>query len=269
MESWPLTAVIPHKGIAAGCSWATVWVQVYSIPPLRVWQDHHPIVELGLFIDDFMGATTAEQEHQVVGRLTSSATELRLAIEEGLECQVAGHKSTLLASSDRLLHKLRIAFGRFAGSAQRSASNLGVDFFLGRRRACRTSSVALRARHGKFLKRFRRLHALKRQGYDMRQMFVTGLQQFSTYGAEVVGFDHKQLQKARAAYLQLVGSPARSSSSALALAVLGDPLWRQALGPALTWATISWKAATSPAYQGYIDVPRLGQLAAPVISSFT
>ena len=67
----------PHKGIAAGCSWATTWVQVYSIPPLRIWQEHHPRVELGLFIDDFMGATTAAQEHQVVGRLTASATELR------------------------------------------------------------------------------------------------------------------------------------------------------------------------------------------------
>ena len=93
-----------------------MWVQVYSILPLRVWQEHHPRVELGLFIDDFMGATTAAHEHQVVGRLTASAKELRLAIEEDLECQVAEHKSTLLASSDKLLHKLRCAFGRYAGT---------------------------------------------------------------------------------------------------------------------------------------------------------
>ena len=122
----------------------------------------------------------------------------------------------------------------------------------------------MRTRHGKLLKRFRRLHALKRQGHDMRAMFIAGLQQFSSYGAEVTGMDPTQLKQAMAAYLPLVGSPARSSSSALSPALLGDPLWRQALGPAITWATISWKAPTSQEYQGYLDVPRLGQLAAPV-----
>ena len=60
----------------------------------------------------------------------------------------------------------------------------------------------------------------------MRELFVTGLQQASLHGAEVTGLDPKELATARTSYLTLVGSPAASASSALTLAVVGDPLWR-------------------------------------------
>ena len=68
----------------------------------------------------------------------------------------------------------------------------------------------------------------------MRELFVTGLQQYSFYGAEVVGINHIELKKVRAQYLSLVGSPAKSSSTPLALPAAGDLLWRQAFGPILT-----------------------------------
>ena len=62
----------------------------------------------------------------------------------------------------------------------------------------------------------------------MGELFATGLQQFSHYGTEVVGLSPTQLKKARAQYLKLVGSAAKSASSAIALAALGEPLWRHA-----------------------------------------
>ena len=46
---------------------------------------------------------------------------------------------------------------------------------------------------------------------------------------------------------------------------MSDPLWRQGLGPALTWATIVWKATTNQDYGRIISVPELGRLAGPVL----
>jgi NCAIR mutase (PurE)-related protein len=79
-----------------------------------------------------MGDSTAPDEHSVVGRLAAGAADLKMAVETELGCQVAGHKSALIASSDRLLDRCQRAFGRFAGTSSSSASNLGVGIFAGR-----------------------------------------------------------------------------------------------------------------------------------------
>ncbi len=179
-----------------------------------------------VFIDDLMGEATAEEEHLVVGRLTAGAGSLRTSIEVDLRCEVAAPKSVLVASSDKLLQKLRAAFGRVGGQASQSAPNLGVDYYAGRRRARKTSTRTLQGRTRKLLKRCRRLHSLRKSGYNMRELFVTGLQQASLFGAEVTGLDPRELKTARAGYLALVGSTATSASAALSLALAGDPLWR-------------------------------------------
>ena len=61
------------QGISAGCSWATLWVQIYTLDPLMVWQARCPQVSLNIFIDDLLGGVTAAEEHQVVGRLAHGA----------------------------------------------------------------------------------------------------------------------------------------------------------------------------------------------------
>jgi hypothetical protein len=117
-------------------------------------------VGLTVFIDDLAGETASHDEHKVVGRLAAGAAQLWQTISADLDSAVAKHKSVLLASSDSLLDKLKLAFGRYAGSAQSAASNLGVDFAAGRRRAARSSTKTLRTRQARFLKRCRRLRAL-------------------------------------------------------------------------------------------------------------
>ena len=72
----------------------------------------------------------------------------------------------------------------------------------------------------------------------MKEHFITGLQQYSYFGSEVLGLDPTELKQSRAQYLALAGSPARSSSTALSWATLGDPLWRQALGPIITYSSV-------------------------------
>jgi hypothetical protein len=43
------------RGIAAGCGLATIFVQIYALPPLRAWRLEHPKVSLTMFIDDLGG----------------------------------------------------------------------------------------------------------------------------------------------------------------------------------------------------------------------
>ena len=63
----------PLRGIAAGCGFATFWVQVYAMDPLEHWQRIHDRLGLTVFIDDLMGETADEHPHKVVGRLTAGA----------------------------------------------------------------------------------------------------------------------------------------------------------------------------------------------------
>ena len=157
--------------------------------PLQAWQQLHQRVGLTVFIDDLMCDSTAPQEHQVTGRLAAGAAALRTAVEEELGCSVANHKSAIIASSTSLLNKCKKAFGRFAGTAAESAVNLGVDTFAGKKRALRRSTPTLQKRRRKLLRRVRRLQMVKKAGYDMRELHITGLQQYAYHGAGVVGIN--------------------------------------------------------------------------------
>ncbi len=194
-----------RRGIAAGCGLATTWVQVYALPPLRVWRVEHPQVPLTMLINDMGGGTTAREEHQVAGRLGAAAASLWSLVEADLDAHVAEHKSVILASSNSLLIKLKRAFGKHAGAPLQSAPNLGIDFAVGRRRAARASTRVLKRRQLKFKRRCRRLLSLKRAGMNMREVFVTGLQAFTHFGAEVVGLDTAQMQTAHSQYLLMAG----------------------------------------------------------------
>ncbi len=153
------SARFPSRGIAAGDGWATTFVQVYSIDSLESWATLNPRVHISLFIDDFMGDSQAQEAHEVAGRLTAGAASLKVAIETELECSIAAHKSVLIASSEPLLRRLKTSFGKYAGTTDRAASNLGVVFFVGRRRAQRTSTFTMRGRADKFRRKHRRLQA--------------------------------------------------------------------------------------------------------------
>ena len=67
-----------------------------------------------MFFVDLMGDAGADSEHLVVGRLTAGAADLQDMIQHELGLQVVQHKSTLVASNDKLLRRLRISFGKFS-----------------------------------------------------------------------------------------------------------------------------------------------------------
>ena len=78
-------------------------------------------------------------------------------------------------------------FGKYAGKGEKGAPHSGIHYFAGRLRARRTSNEALKSRHANLEKRGGKLVVLRKIGsVDMRKLFVTGLQQFGYYGAEVL-----------------------------------------------------------------------------------
>ncbi len=153
-------AGFPSRGIAAGCGFATYLVQMLSLPALRAFRARYPDVWLTMFIDDLMAQARHRLESQVVARLTEAGAGLADVIEHEWECKVATHKSVIVGSSDSLCKALREAFGTRAGQVQQSASNLGVDTFMGKTRTRRTTST-LQGRLTKLRRRGRKLRAIK------------------------------------------------------------------------------------------------------------
>ena len=63
MDELAVDCGFPLRGIAAGCGFATFWVQVYAMGPLHTWQQMHKQVGLTVSIDDLMGDSAAQHEH--------------------------------------------------------------------------------------------------------------------------------------------------------------------------------------------------------------
>ncbi len=105
-------------------------------------------------------------------------------------------------------------------------------------------------------------------GVDMRKLYTSGLQAFGHYAVEVPGLDPKGLSTAQSLYLSICRSPSKSQNRSASLLLFGDPCWRQALAPFLTWCGIVWKARFPG--QGISDIwplPWLGNLAGDIITS--
>ena len=182
---------------------------------------------------------------------------------------MALHKSAIVASSTKLKSLLTASFGKFAGKRSNStgATNLGVDFYAESLRCKSGATLTLQGRLESLKKRKRKLYALKKAGVHMDSMFVSGLQSFGFHGSEVVGVTTKELITAQHEYLSIAGSPAKSCSKPLSLMLIDDPMWRQAIGPALSWATIVWKAATGDRSEQSVSLSDLARLASPVLSN--
>ncbi len=259
----------PSRGLAAGCGFATFLVQVLAIPALDKFQALHPQVWITMFIDDLLVQARHRLPAQVVSRLTEAGAALHDIITNEWECKVAQQKSVLLASSRSLSDDLRKAFGHHAGKVQESATNLGVDTWMGKRRRPSTLKT-LSGRFDKLRRRGRKLRALKEASSEplhMVTLYKTGLQSFGFFGSEVVGMTDQELHRAQHHYLTLCGCPGQAKSKHLSLCLLSDPSWRQAVGPILVWASIVWKASTSPDLFAVWPLPWLGREAGKVIRS--
>ncbi|CAK0885168.1 unnamed protein product, partial [Prorocentrum cordatum] len=122
------------RGIPAGDSFATYLVQMYCINELDAWQSQHSMVQLSVFIDDFLQQAESSSMLTVLTNLTDAAHDMRQVIELDLQCPVADHKSVVLASSEKLQLQIVKALGTKGGQALDSAANLGIEDSAGRSR---------------------------------------------------------------------------------------------------------------------------------------
>ena len=264
MNGYALASLFPDRSILAGCPWATFLVQVYSYVPVKTFVENHRLSDLYIFIDDWMNMNMDADRRALVNRTVASSSEVIRLIEEDLGCQLASKKSAVVAKSDSLRCDLEKAMGKFAGTSNgRSAKNLGIDATAGQLRCRKGARLHLTARVKNLHARKRRLAAVKKGGGDMQRLYISGLQSYGYYGAEVVGLDGKEVVSAQSFFLQTVGSTCPSRSRTLTLLLHEDPTYKLALGPALTWANLVWKATTSRDFEP--SLPGLRELAEPVL----
>ncbi len=259
----------PARGIAAGCGFATFLVQILALPALIRFQHLYPFVWLTMFIDDLLVHSRHRQPAQVISRLAEAGAALHDIITHDWGCCVATQKSVIVGSSVALCKSLEEAFGQHTGQIQPAAANLGVDTWMGKRRSRRTTGT-LRGRLLKLRRRGRKLSALKAaapEPSNMVHLYKTGLQSFGYFGAEVVGITDNELHQAQHHYLAVCGGASQARHKHLSMCLLTDPLWRQAFGPALLWASIVWKAATARELFSIWPLPWLGQEAGKIIRS--
>eukprot|EP00974_Lingulodinium_polyedra_P009636 924224-Lingulodinium_polyedra.AAC.1 len=74
----------PNEGVAAGCGFATYFVQVYLGEPVEGFLQEFPWLHLVIQIDDFVAQATDACEDRLASGLAESADALLVLIEEEL-----------------------------------------------------------------------------------------------------------------------------------------------------------------------------------------
>ena len=115
------------RGVVAGCGFATVHIQYYSSPSLDKFVAKHTMVQLQVYIDDFLMQCVAASNSLVHRFLMAAARELCHLIEFELGCSLHTGKAGAIASNKALLTLLRRSLGPLAGSGGSSVVNLGVS----------------------------------------------------------------------------------------------------------------------------------------------
>ena len=165
--------------------------------PYGQWRQRHPQLWLFVFIYDVMVMGSSPTKGRLVEDLAVGADDMVTVVQEQLHCQVAKHKAALVASSDGVLKDIAKAFGSFGGEAGPAATNLVVDFRIGRTRRARKTRSTLSSRFQKLQQRCRRLRSVRAGGADIKNIYKTGLEQAGYYGHEVNGMDDREVWQAQ------------------------------------------------------------------------
>ena len=246
----PFASVVGHtrKGVPPGCGFATFFVQAYHRPPIIRHAAMHPRVQHAIYIDDFSVSTCSHSEEQVVRDLVADANDLLDLIQVDLASEVSLPKCGLVASSARLLTRLRAAFREYGGPETRSVPNLGIEFTAGRSRAAAGARTVRRGRLRLTGMRIKRVRRVKRvAAAKTRRLYTCGLAPNHFYGADVMGIDNVELDQARRQWLATLPVGASGRSRTLALALYGDPTFMGATAPIRQYAKEVWRAAMGPA----------------------
>ena len=235
----------PTRGIPAGCGFATLHTQAYCLEHVEQLTLNHPMVDSGLYIDDYNAAATGDTEVECASRLVEFAVDLEIVVEDDLDCGLADDKAGLVASSSSLLKRLTRAFGRLKGG-DTSIKTLGCSFAAGKTRASFHKQAVWRQRLHKQEKRKGRLATL-RKAHRTRayRIFSQGVHPAACYGSEIYGFSGPELNTLRSTGAAAMASSTTGRSLSALLAIRGDPAAIPAVSPIVAWAKEVWRAANA------------------------
>ena len=118
--------VLPTRGVVAGCSFADLWVRVYTLEAYSAFASRHPKVRLDTYVDD-LHVEAVGKEASVINSLRAAAQDLEECIELELGGEISLPKAATIASTEGLRNKLRKALRKYAGKGGVSTRNLGID----------------------------------------------------------------------------------------------------------------------------------------------
>ena len=234
-------------GLPAGSKFNAAFVRAYAVRAFDYYTQAHPLVSFSSMVDDVSSAVSGNSREDVVEQLQAAATSLQTLYHEELGIGIASDKVPTTASDSTLAHLIVKKLKALGGEILGSVPNLGVDYRPGRRQLGKKhrERKAGMTRRGVKLARMRKW--VRRGKHRVYRLHTAGQLPAASFGAAVNGFTDQQLQTCRRKVMRGQAPGDRGVSMTLRLVSFGDPLWREAVMPALEWSRQVWHALTDPA----------------------
>ncbi len=230
------------RGVIAGCSFATTFTRVHSMPSLDTL-NLVVTVNLDVYVDDFSTGATGTLS-AVVDDLVDSSTRVHHVLTDDLECNISIEKAAVIASSPAILTALRSRLGPLAGDGEGETTiNLGADWTAGRPVREHGRGVRRQQRLLDYKQRHRRLTGLLDVlGTKAHGIHTTGLMPAGVYDSMIYGITDADLLRMRRSAGKFLRPRAGERSLTTLLLLHGDPVEKYSSAPLDRWALEIWRA---------------------------
>ena len=234
----------PSRSIVAGCTFADIWVRIYTMPGLDRLTARHREADIDMYYDD-LGLSVRLPRFKAVDAIEALALDARDWLEGELGASISVAKSLLVASCPVVRDQVLRRLGKLAGVASSFAKRLGVDFCAGGRRRGHRTKTTRKKRLQTSIARIKRVKRLIPAAGAKRTMrlFKSGLKPELGFGSEVTGISDKELYAVETCALASLTPSSRGRSREATLLLHGVPSASLAFSAVLRWSREVWEAA--------------------------
>ncbi len=244
MEGKAAKELYPKKGLVAGCSFATTFVNMFYLRNFdELAKTFEPGIQLELYIDDIAISAEAAGD-SIASKVIGARESMVKCVTEDLGCTIAPGKSCLVASSAKAARNIATHLG-LEHAIKRSAPNLGIDATAGGKRSRLVMGSRRRARFRKGEGRRIRLRAVaKILGNKTVKLFVAGIAPEVNFGAEVWGVSDAEAVRLRRMAAAALKPRSRCRSLTLLHILYDAPTAGEEIRTVIHYAKQIWRAAT-------------------------
>ena len=237
------------NGLPAGSCFNDICVRVYAIKAFDGFVERNPKVDLSSYIDDDTVSGYGKAD-DVIDDLSTAAQDLHEVFSQELGVGLAPDKLMTFASDAETSRRLGKQLGILAGTVGTHVISLGCDLAPGGRRNKKGHLNMIKGRLKDMVRRHRILlryrKALPRDRARLGKIYTTGVKPGLSFGDTVVGMTDAELKSARSVMLSFQAPRHAGVSCRAKTALVGDPMWRSMVAPAIAWAQAAWGSITKP-----------------------